>query len=189
MANRASNKAFLVVFGIFLALSIAFLLQVIPNTQNSTSAQRAQTSPAAASPLSSIRMDHVAIRVPNFEETVQWYKEKLGFQELVRWQAPPYIDPDLQFAYLNLNGAIIEIAGGGNPTRSVPLLTNIKDTFRAQGYIHVCLRMDDLDAAVVELKRRGIEVFAGPNVNPSLNRKFVHFKDNNGFDVELVQYL
>jgi hypothetical protein len=94
-----------------------------------------------------------------------------------------------QFAYLELNGAVIEIAGGGNPTRAMPPPTTIKDTFRQQGYIHVCLKVDEMDAAVAELKRRGVEVFAGSNVNPTLNRKFVHFKDNNGFDVELVQYL
>lgn len=139
--------------------------------------------------LSSMKLDHVAIRVPNFEETVRWYKEKLGFKEVVQWKAPPYVDPNLQFAYLELNGAVIEIAGGGNPTRAVPPPATIKETFRLQGYIHVCLRVDDIDAVVAELKQRGVEVFAGPNVNPTLNRKFFHFQDNNGFDVELVQYL
>jgi catechol 2,3-dioxygenase-like lactoylglutathione lyase family enzyme len=141
------------------------------------------------STLSAMTMDHVAIRVPNFEETVQWYKDKLGFEELVRWQAPPYVDPDLQFAYLKLNEAIIEIAGGGNPVRHTDPPAAIGDTFSSQGYIHVCLRVNDINAAVKELKQRGVEIFAGPNTNPTLNRSFIHFKDNNGFDVELVQYL
>lgn len=162
------------------------------NNTNMTAQPSAVTATAATgagNPLAAMRMDHTALRVPNFEETVRWYKEKLGFRELVRWKAPPYVDPDLQFAYLELNGAVIEIAGGGNASRSLPELRDIKDTFRTQGYIHVCLRVDDIEAATAELRRRGVEVFAGPNTNSSLNRKFIHFKDNNGFDVEIVQYL
>jgi hypothetical protein len=84
---------------------------------------------------------------------------------------------------------IVTLAGGGNPKRLTAPLQTIGDTFLAQGYIHVCLRVNDMDAVVKEFKKREVEVFASPNVNPILNRKFVHFRDNNGFDVELVQYL
>lgn len=140
-------------------------------------------------PLATMRNDHVALRVPNFADTITWYSEKLGFREDVRWKAPPYIDPDLQFAYLRLNDAVLEIAGGGSPKRVTSRYGDIQDTFADQGYLHLCLRVDDLDAAVAELRRRGVEIFAGPNENPSLNRRFIHCKDNNGFDVEIVQYL
>jgi hypothetical protein len=49
--------------------------------------------------------------------------------------------------------------------------------------------LDDIEAAAAELRRRGVEIFAGPNTNPSLNRRFTHCKDNNGFEGEIVQYL
>jgi catechol 2,3-dioxygenase-like lactoylglutathione lyase family enzyme len=171
-------------------LTVTLLIGVA--TTKISLAQSAQPIAAPAqqvSALSAMTLDHAAIRVGNFDETVEWYKENLGFQELIRWKAPPYVDPDLQFAYLELNGGVIEIAGGGNPKRLTAPPQTIGDTFLAQGYIHVCLRVNDMDAVVEELKKREVEVFAGPNVNPTLNRKFVHFRDNNGFDVELVQYL
>ena len=67
------------------------------------------STPATAqtpSNIANMTLDHVALRVPNFEESVQWYKDKLGFTELVRWQAPPYIDPELEFAALHSYGMI-----------------------------------------------------------------------------------
>lgn len=163
------------------------LLTTSVSIAQSTPSRTAQEKPMPA--LTSMKLDHVAIRVPNFEETVQWYGEKLGFKEVVRWKAPPYIEPNLQLAYLERNGAVIEIVGGGNPKRAMPPFKTIKETFQLQGYMHVCLKVDDMDAVIEEFKQRGLEVFAGPNVNSALNRKFIHVRDNNGFDVEFVEYL
>lgn len=140
-------------------------------------------------PLATARGDHTALRVPNFEETVRWYREKLGVREVARWQAPPYVDPELRFAYLERNGAVLEIVGGGRPTRPGPPPARIEETFLAQGYLHLCLRVENLDAAAAELRRRGVKIFAGPNHNPALNRRFIHVKDNNAFDLEFVEYL
>jgi len=47
----------------------------------------------------------------------------------------------------------------------------------------------DLDAAIDLLRLHGVDVFAGPNVNPEIRRKTAHFLDNDGIPIELVQYL
>lgn len=155
----------------------------LPNVLTSATAQ------TPANNVANLTLDHVALRVPDFEESVQWYKDNLGFTELVRWQAPPYIDPELEFAYLELNGFQLELAGGGNPTRSVSSPNDIIEGYSYQDYRHICLKVDDMDATVAELNQRGIELFAGPFVNETLNRKFGHIKDNNDFWIELVEYL
>jgi catechol 2,3-dioxygenase-like lactoylglutathione lyase family enzyme len=41
------------------------------------------------------RNNHAAIRVLNFEETIAWYREKLGFEESVRWKALPRSGEDV----------------------------------------------------------------------------------------------
>lgn len=175
--NRKIIQTFFLsaIFSIFLLLSSKFLNPV--------------TAQTPANNIASMTLDHVALRVPNFEESVQWYKDNLGFTELVRWQAPPYIDPALEFAYLELNGFQLELAGGGDSTRGVPSPSDMKEGYSYQDYRHICLRVNDMDATIEELNEKGIELFAGPFVNDTLNRKFGHIKDNNDFWIELVQYL
>jgi len=53
--------------------------------------------PAArtSSPFTSMKGDHVGVRVPDINEAISWYTEKLDFRVVHRW---PY--GDLQLAYL-----------------------------------------------------------------------------------------
>jgi catechol 2,3-dioxygenase-like lactoylglutathione lyase family enzyme len=60
---------------------------------------------------------HTAINVPNFEETIDWYREKLGFEESVRWKAPPHSGEDVQLAFFEFNDARLEVIGGGDPAK------------------------------------------------------------------------
>lgn len=175
--NRKSIQIF------FLSVIFSVILLLANNFPNPVIAQ------TPANNIVGMTLDHVALRVPNFEESVQWYRDNLGFTELVRWQAPPYIDPELEFAYLELNGFQLELAGGGSPTRGVPSPNDMQEGYSYQDYRHICLKVDDMDATITELNDRGIELFAGPFVNDTLNRKFGHIKDNNDFWIELVEYL
>ena len=43
-------------------------------------------------PLEILGADHVAIRVPDLDASVRWYEEKLGFRELLRWEARSYVE-------------------------------------------------------------------------------------------------
>lgn len=67
-----------------------------------------------------LRADHVALRVANFAETINWYKEKLGFQEEVVWTVEEL--PGIQLAYLEHNRFRLEIIGGGGfqSTQTLP---------------------------------------------------------------------
>jgi catechol-2,3-dioxygenase len=40
----------------------------------------ALTTPHASSPLASLKINHVAIRVPDFDIAVAWYADKLDFR-------------------------------------------------------------------------------------------------------------
>ena len=110
----------------------------------------------------------------------------------VRTQVTPYHPFVMQrrkFAYLELNGFQLELAGGGNPTRAVPSPNDMQEGYAYQDYRHICLKVNNMDETISELSDRGIELFAGPFVNETLNRKFGHIKDNNDFWIELVEYL
>ena len=72
------------------------------------------------------RNDHGVIRVPNLEETIGWYREKLGFEESVRLEAPNLGD-GVQLAFLELGGAKLEMIGGGDPGRLTRPAESIQD--------------------------------------------------------------
>jgi catechol 2,3-dioxygenase-like lactoylglutathione lyase family enzyme len=133
--------------------------------------------------------DHVAIRVADFDATVRWYADKLGFAIDRQWTAPSYAGNNLRPAYLRLNDVVLEIVGGGKPRPSRDAPTSVPELFAVDGYNHLCIRVDDVDAAKDELEAKGIEVYAGPNTSTILNRRFLHFRDLNGLSIEFVQYL
>ncbi|WP_202895526.1 VOC family protein [Iningainema tapete] len=99
----------------------AFVMGIVLATWSVTSntPTQAQINPAqilaqTQSPaLSSLQADHIMLRVPNFEQTMQWYKQKFGFKEVLRWKEPSL--PSVDLAYLELNGFRLEILGGGKP--------------------------------------------------------------------------
>ncbi len=72
------------------------------------------------------RNDHGAIRVPNLEEKIGWYREKLGFEESVRLEAP-HLGDGVQLAFLELGGAKLEMIGGGDPERLTRPPESIQD--------------------------------------------------------------
>ncbi|MBW4622633.1 MAG: VOC family protein [Cyanosarcina radialis HA8281-LM2] len=60
---------------------------------------RVTTNPNAES-LSSIQIDHVCLNVPNYEETLRWYQEKLD--ATITRECTVDVFPDLKLAYLDV---------------------------------------------------------------------------------------
>ncbi|MDJ0740431.1 MAG: VOC family protein [Gammaproteobacteria bacterium] len=232
---------------------------------------------AAPSQLQAMTLQHIAIRVTDFDRTVSWYKDIFGAREQIRWNAPPYIDPDLRFAYLEFNGVVLvghtassvmlraavqvrikarfagkglfpwreaqrrvalaqplpkgrdtsvvvcvvvlgkgqplpandalpttlvsrlsvtelaawptRVAGGGSPLHIAPRPRSIAEDFTRSGWAHICFVVDDAEAAMAELRAKGVEIYAGPFTNPTLNRTFFHIKDPEGTWIEFVEIL
>lgn len=151
---------------------------------STTNAATAQTP--APDALASMRAEHTAIGVPNFEESVRWYTEKLGFREVQRWTVKEL--PGVQLAYLDLNGFRMEVVGGGKRTgRTAPTATDFVDFYQTvQGYFHLSLRVDDVDAALAELNRRGVETFIPAADYPVPGVRIGFVKDNNGNLIEFA---
>jgi hypothetical protein len=83
-------------FASSIVLVTLFATSKTPTIAETAPAQmQAQTQPAA---LSSLQADPIMLRVPNFQETMQWYKQKFGFQEVLRWKEPSL--PRENMAYL-----------------------------------------------------------------------------------------
>ncbi|MBD2100987.1 VOC family protein [Leptolyngbya sp. FACHB-261] len=134
------------------------------------------------SSLNSIQADHIMLRVPNFEETMQWYKDKFGFKEVIRWKEPSL--PGVDLAYLELNGFRLEILGGGEPQQAIADPADIAAHTQFQGYRHLCFRTDDVDAILAELNRRGVPIFAEAYDYQPIGRRLAFVLDNNDNAIE-----
>jgi methylmalonyl-CoA/ethylmalonyl-CoA epimerase len=145
------------------------------NSSNQTSIQNS---------LSSMQIDHVALNVSNYEETIQWYQEKLDATISREWTVD--IFPDLKLAYLDVYGFRIEIVGSTQSKAGMPIAENFGDGLRTIGIGHFCFRVDDVDAVLTELNHRGIPTFVGLGSYPDSGVRLCFIQDNNGNLLEFV---
>jgi catechol 2,3-dioxygenase-like lactoylglutathione lyase family enzyme len=131
------------------------------------------------------RADHLALRVADFTATVDWYIEKLGFHLTQQWTVEGL--DGLSFAYLEHGNIRLEIIGGNAPTQFNPAQRTVPDHLGIQGFIHLCLRVDDLDGTLTALRARSVGILAEPFVIPAIGQRLALIQDNNGNVIELAQ--
>ena len=136
----------------------------------------------------SMRGHHVAVRVPDFEAEKRFFVEKLDFRVIHEW---PYEDQQLAYvAPPNDDQFFIEILGGGTPGPIAKAKYNdLGDSLRHAGFHHACLQVDDVDATVAELRRRGVTIVTEPFDLPVIQRRLAFFADPYGNLFELAEVL
>jgi glyoxylase I family protein len=138
------------------------------------------------SPFASLGGHHVGIRVPNYEAAKAWYIEMLDFRLLQEW---PY--GDLKLAYLcppNDDEFHLELLAGA-VAHPKPVLDDLAKSLEHSGYQHVCLHVDSVDAARVELERRGVDLVSEPFEIEDISRRLAFFRDPWGNMIELSEKL
>jgi lactoylglutathione lyase/glyoxylase I family protein len=135
-------------------------------------------------PLATARIRHTALRVPDLEASKRWFVEKLDFRVLGEWTMNEH-----RCAFLCPAGddtVHIEIVGGNAPEPN-PEFGTLEETLEYGGYHHVCLDVSSLDAALDELRRRGVPVVAEPVVVAAIGRRMAFVADPWGNIVELSE--
>jgi lactoylglutathione lyase/glyoxylase I family protein len=126
-----------------------------------------------------LRHDHVALRVVDYDGTLRWYAEKLDFHVDQEW---PF--GDMRLAYISNGTAKIEVLGG-SVAAPQPATTSLDATFGTEGLHHFCLAVDDLDATIAELTRRDVPLLGEPFVVAEIGRRLQFLVDNSGNRIEL----
>ena len=145
------------------------------------------TSPASNTSclFTSWKFEHAAIRVPEFDTAVAWYFEKLDFrlvqsaplgEKMYGWMISPTVDHSF---------TIELIAGPGAEDR--PAYEDLSSSLRLSGWHHVGLQVDSVDAAIAELKRRGVIIVSEPHDVAAIGRRVAFFADPWGNLFELIQ--
>lgn len=120
------------------------------------------------------QIHHVAIIVSDYKKSRKFYVETLGFQIIRENYRPSRGDYKLD---LKLEGCELELfSASGNPPRpSYP---------EACGLRHLAFRVDDVDAAIAELREKGIET-EPVRVDEFTGKWMTFFQDPDGLPLEL----
>ncbi|MDO8795874.1 MAG: VOC family protein [Vicinamibacterales bacterium] len=116
-----------------------------------------------------VAMNHVAISVPNFDETLNYYTKTLGFPQAFLVKNP---DGKPRLAYVQISkNTFVEISPG---MPGVPA-----------SYNHFGIHVEKMAPVVEMFKARGAKVVEG-NVSPT-NAVLANITDLNGLRIELAE--
>ena len=137
-----------------------------------------------ADPLAGMSVDHVMINVSDFERSVRWYTDKLGFKETVRWTVDGLDGTDL--AYLKRGDFMIELASGlkTDATAQLPRATDFASHFAQRGITHLCFKVKDVDAALSALNQNDVPTFSPAIDFPALDVRVGFIQDPDGNVIE-----
>jgi catechol 2,3-dioxygenase-like lactoylglutathione lyase family enzyme len=145
-------------------------------------------APGTDSPFSDLKMNHIGLRVGDFDTAKRWYTEMLDFRVVHEWPLG-----DQQFAFLappNDDHFWVELIAGGNPPPAPKAgYSDFFDSMRVTGYHHFCMTVNDMDASIAELRKRGVTMVMEPFVIDVVNRKLAFFADPWGNLIEFCQVL
>ncbi|MCB0106327.1 MAG: methylmalonyl-CoA epimerase [Caldilineaceae bacterium] len=127
------------------------------------------------------KIDHIGIVVHNLDESLQTYCNQLGFTLLERVMIPEQL---VEAAFLDAgNGTIELIAPTDTESGTARYLQN-----RGEGTHHICFAVDDIEAALAELRAQGVRLIdETPRQGVHGLVAFVHPKATHGTMIELLQ--
>ena len=129
-----------------------------------------------------MRGAHVGLRTTDFEGTLRWYTEKLGFRVLKQWSVG-----DLQLAFLapaNDDHFWIEVLSGGIPYAQPNPVQPI-----SSGFQHLCLEVDNVDETLKVLREKDVQVTREPFNVPAIGKRCGFVADLQGNVIEFAANL
>lgn len=116
------------------------------------------------------RLNHVGMVVDNYDEALDFYTNKMGFREAYTVHNP---DGSPLLTYLQLSReTFLEL---------IPATGGV-----ATGITHFGIEVDDIDAKVADLRRRGATI-DDPAMTPA-NARFARMRDASGYRIEVMEF-
>ena len=129
-----------------------------------------------------VKVDHIGIAVSNLEETLKVYTDLLGMQ---LHGTDTIEEQKVKTAFLPVGDSEIELLESTAPDG--PIAKFIET--RGQGIQHIAFKVDDIEAALAELKAKGVRLIDEKPRYGAGGAKiaFLHPKATNGVLIELCQ--
>jgi methylmalonyl-CoA/ethylmalonyl-CoA epimerase len=127
-----------------------------------------------------LKIDHLGIAVPDLAAAIESY-EALGFHVEARHDVP---SEKVRTAFLPLGESHVELLEPSAPDSAIARFLETR-----KGLHHVCVQVDDIEAALRELQARGVQVLdTVPRVGAGgCKVAFVHPRAAAGVLLELKQ--
>ena len=130
------------------------------------------------------RIDHIAIIVRDIEQALVFYRDTLGITPGEIKEVP---GEQVRIAFLPLGGpggSEIELIEPTTPDSSLAKYLEK----RGEGLHHVCLEVENIDAALAEMQEKGAPVLDTQPRNAAEGRAiFLHPRGTNGVLLELLE--
>ena len=127
------------------------------------------------------RIDHIELLTAAPGRIVDFYTKVLGFAERERMRIPQTPAGPLELVYLELGGTTLEVMC----YPQAPAIAPRGDEQRL-GWQCLALEVDDMDAALAALGRKGVQAAWGPVRRPDYAR--AEIRDPDGNPIELRQW-
>ncbi|MBP1627283.1 MAG: Glyoxalase/bleomycin resistance protein/dioxygenase [Holophagaceae bacterium] len=129
-----------------------------------------------------IRPLHGGISVADMDASIAWYGRMLGF----RLRSCKFIPPlNAKVAFLERDGWSLELFEHAE-SKALPSERRVPNLdIQTQGFKHVAYAVSDIEAAMAELKSKGVDIAL--DVFPMEGDKVAFIRDNTGNLVELIQ--
>ena len=129
-----------------------------------------------------LSVDHISLATRSIDESIKFYTEILGL-ELVGTEE--VAEQKVRTSFLPVGETEIEILESTAPDGPIAKYIDKK----GEGIQHIALRVDDLEAALEELKGKGVRLIDETPQRGAGGRKiaFIHPKATNGILLELCQ--
>ncbi|CAN7420719.1 VOC family protein [Rhizobium rhizogenes] len=118
---------------------------------------------------------HVAVSVKDIERSLDFYVNKLGFEEMFRLEQ----DDRLWIVYLRITDTQYLELFPDAVGDSAPPFANV-------GFNHLCLEVDDIDGAIAELTAKGVALTSEKKLGVDHNYQ-AWIADPEGNRIELMQ--
>ncbi|KAJ2959891.1 hypothetical protein NQZ79_g4653 [Umbelopsis isabellina] len=129
------------------------------------------------------QLNHVAIAVPNLENSINFYKTVMGAQVSGVQELPEH---GVYTVFVNLGNTKIELL---HPLGEKSPIAKFLEKNKDGGIHHICIEVDDVYAAIKDLTAKNIRAL-NPEPKIGAHNKpvvFLHPKDCGGVLVELEQ--
>lgn len=128
------------------------------------------------------RVDHIGIAVKSIEESKKLYTDILGLTVLGEENVE---EQKVKVCFIPCGDSEIELLESTSPEGPVAKFIDAK----GEGIHHIAVRVDDLEAAIAEMKEKGIRMIDEKPRYGAGGAKiaFVHPKATNGILLELSQ--
>ena len=130
------------------------------------------------------KLNHIAIATPSLDDATKTYKDMLG----VKISDPvDQIDHGVKVVFIELPNTKIELL---EPLGENSPIENFLDKNKKGGVHHICFEVEDIDSAIMNLKRDGATILGNGKAKIGAHGKpviFLHPKDFNGALIELEE--